>query len=172
MNTKSKTLVKELNFELPRLRLCLFYEKCKPEGITRRITIKGPDDAYRFLKPLSLAAEEYFLTIHLSAKNQVLGVHEVSHGTISSSLVHPREVFKAAVLANSHSILLCHNHPSGGELKPSFEDMEITSRLVEVGRMMGIQVLDHVIVGTNLENGNDGYSMRENHPELFMESIL
>ena len=170
MATKTNQLVKDLNFELPRLRLCLFYEKCKPDGLAKKIMIKGPDDAYRFLKPLQMAAEEYFLTIHLSAKNHIIGVHEVSHGTVNSSLVHPREVFKAAVLANSHSILLCHNHPSGGELRPSFEDLEITSRLISVGNMMGIQVLDHVIVGTNPSNQGEGYSIRENHHDLWTQT--
>ncbi len=82
----------------------------------------------------------------VNAKNEVNAIEIVSTGTLSSALVHPREIFKAAILSNAHAVILCHNHPSG-DPAPSREDREITRRLVEAGMLMGIEVLDHVIIG-------------------------
>lgn len=93
--------------------------------------------------------EEVFSIITLSSKNEVTGLFEVSRGTVDSSLVHPREVFKRALLSNATSILLLHNHPSG-DPKPSPEDIRVTKRLKDAGELLGIQVVDHVIIG-------DGY---------------
>jgi DNA repair protein RadC len=87
---------------------------------------------------------------------------EVSHGTISASLVSPREVFKAAILSNSFALLVAHNHPSGAQLSPSKEDLETTKQLLKAGKILGITVLDHVIVG-----GDEIYSIRENHPRIW-----
>jgi len=81
----------------------------------------------------------------LNQKNRVIGIHTVSMGSLTASVVHPREVFKVAILANCASILLAHNHPSG-DCQPSKEDRAITTRLVEAGRLLGISVLDHVII--------------------------
>jgi DNA repair protein RadC len=92
------------------------------------------------------ADREYFLTLMLSTKNNITGVNVASVGTLNSSLVHPREVFKAAILANAAAVVLVHNHPSG-EATASSEDLEITRRLDEAGKILGIEVLDHVIVG-------------------------
>jgi DNA repair protein RadC len=82
----------------------------------------------------------------LNTKNKVAGAHIISQGSLSASIVHPREVFKAALLNNSASIILAHNHPSG-DPEPSREDVETTKRLVEAGEILGIRVLDHVIIG-------------------------
>ena len=71
--------------------------------------------------------------------------HEISHGDLSSSLVHPREVFKRAILNNAATIILCHNHPSGS-LKPSLDDRSITNRLKSAGDLLGISVIDHIII--------------------------
>jgi DNA repair protein RadC len=76
----------------------------------------------------------------------VIGYYEVSRGTLDSTLVHPREVFKAAILANAAAIILTHNHPSG-DPTPSPDDLALTQRLVQAGQIIGIDVLDHVIVG-------------------------
>jgi DNA repair protein RadC len=89
---------------------------------------------------------EVFAVLLLSTKHNVLGYHEVSRGTLDSSLVHPREVFKAAILANASAVILAHNHPSGNPT-PSPEDHQITRRLSRAGELLGIHVLDHVIVG-------------------------
>lgn len=89
---------------------------------------------------------EQFAVACVNAKNEVNSIEIVSTGTLSSALVHPRETFKAAILSNAHAVILCHNHPSG-DPSPSREDREITRRLVEAGKLLGIEVLDHVIIG-------------------------
>ena len=89
---------------------------------------------------------EVFSVMLLDVKNRVIGINVVSIGSLSASVVHPREVFKAAILANAASVILTHNHPSG-ESKPSREDIEVTRRMVQVGRIMDIHVLDHIIIG-------------------------
>lgn len=86
----------------------------------------------------------------LNTKNKVIGYHLVSIGTLNSSLVHPREVFRPAIIAGANSIILAHNHPSG-DTTPSNEDMKLTLRLDEAGKMVGVVVLDHVIIGTDGE---------------------
>lgn len=162
INTE-ETLIDELRYQLPKFKLCIVREPA-PDA-EERIVIRRPQDAVRYLAPLSLACEEYFLALHLNAKNEVMGLHEVSHGTLSASLVHPREVFKAALIANSFAILVCHNHPSGSVLKPSPEDIETTRQLVEAGKFMGVNVIDHLIIGAGLPC--DWYSLRDQYPELW-----
>ncbi|MBX9770827.1 MAG: DNA repair protein RadC [Candidatus Obscuribacterales bacterium] len=157
---------KALNYELPTFRLRLVRES----GSKRRpITIRQPADLAAFLQPLAMAAEEHFVACHLNAKSQVIGVHEVSHGTLSESLVHPREVFKAAILSNSYSIIVCHNHPSGATISPSREDFDTTRQLISAGNLIGIPVVDHVIVGP--ESKSDWYSFREHQPELWSAAL-
>jgi len=85
----------------------------------------------------------------LNTKNQVLAVDTISVGSLNSSLVHPREVFKPAVLKSAAAVILLHNHPSG-DATPSSEDMEITRRLAEAGKILGIEVLDHIIIGDHV----------------------
>lgn len=114
---------------------------------TNQITC--PDDAAEIATAHfeELATDrEVFSIMLLNVKNYVVGIHDVSVGSLTASVVHPREVFKAACLANAASIILMHNHPSG-EADPSKEDIQITARLVQVGRMMDIPVFDHIIVG-------------------------
>jgi DNA repair protein RadC len=92
------------------------------------------------------ADREHFVIVMLSTKHKVIGIHTVSIGNLSASLVHPREVFKAAILSSAAVLILAHNHPSG-EVTPSQEDKDMTSRLQECGELLGIKILDHVIVG-------------------------
>ena len=92
------------------------------------------------------ADREHFVVMLLDTQNQIIGIHTVTVGTLDASLVHPREVFKAAILANAAAILLAHNHPSG-DPTPSAEDRSVTRLLVEAGVALGIEVLDHVVVG-------------------------
>ena len=89
---------------------------------------------------------EHFVVLLLNQKNRVIGVHTVSVGSLTASIVHPRETFKAAILANAAAIICGHNHPSG-DCQPSREDRAITQRLKEGGALLGINLLDHVIVG-------------------------
>lgn len=90
--------------------------------------------------------EEYMYMICLNTKNRVIGVFEISHGTVNSSLVGPREVFQKALLANAVSVIFVHNHPSG-DSTPSLEDINITSKLVEAGKLLSVEVLDHIVIG-------------------------
>ncbi len=153
-------LEQKLVYKVPRLRLCLVHEGLMPETL---YPIKHPLDAEKFLEPLRYAPEEYFVSLHLNSRHEVIGLHEVSHGTLAGSLVHPREVFKAALLANSYAIIICHNHPSGSRVLPSLEDMNITRQLLEAGKVLGVNVTDHLIISPN----QSAYSFRENHPQLW-----
>jgi DNA repair protein RadC len=112
--------------------------------------ITSPQDAARiFNRHLDGADREHFAILLLTTKNHVLGMHTVSVGTLNSSVVAAREVFKAAILANAAAIVLCHNHPSG-DPTPSPEDVAITRKLIQAGVLLDIEVLDHLIV-----NGQD-----------------
>lgn len=94
-------------------------------------------------------AEEIFGILTLDSKNNVNGAFEVSRGSLNSSIVHPREVFKRAILLNASTIMLVHNHPSG-EPEPSHEDIMLTNRLVEAGNLLGVKILDHIIIGDDV----------------------
>ncbi len=89
---------------------------------------------------------EVFAILCLSTKHRVIAYHEVSRGTLDATLVHPREVFKAALLANAAAIILTHNHPSG-DPAPSPDDMALTRRLVDAGKLIGTDVVDHIVIG-------------------------
>jgi DNA repair protein RadC len=89
---------------------------------------------------------EHFVILLLDQKNQVIGINTVSMGSLTASVVHPRECFKPAILSNAASLICGHNHPSG-DCQPSREDRALTTRLVEAGKLLGIAVLDHIIIG-------------------------
>lgn len=109
--------------------------------------VSSPGDAYELVREfLENLDREHFVVAYLDVKNQPTAIHTISVGTLSASLVHPREVFKTAIACNAASIILSHNHPSG-EIQPSLEDIGITKRLVEVGDILGIKVMDHIVVG-------------------------
>ena len=90
--------------------------------------------------------KEHFLLISLDRRNQIIDIQTISIGNLDSSIVHPREVFKAAISDIAASVILVHNHPSGNT-EPSDEDIKLTRRLAESGSTLGIAVLDHIIVG-------------------------
>ena len=101
-------------------------------------------------------AKEHFITLHLDGKNRIVAMDKVSSGSLNQSIVHPREVFKTALLSSAAAIILIHNHPSG-DPAPSQEDIDVTRRLTEAGGILGIKVLDHIVVGNTYhsftENG-------------------
>ena len=99
-------------------------------------------------KELRNSDREKFICIHFSINNKIISYEVVSMGSLTSSIVHPREVFKAAILANAASVVFLHNHPSGST-EPSTDDIEITNRLCKAGSILGINVLDHIIITTN-----------------------
>jgi DNA repair protein RadC len=98
------------------------------------------------LRKMTRLDREEFWILHLNAKNRLIGYEVISSGSLSMSIVHPREVFKAAILNNSAGIICAHNHPSG-DPSPSREDISITKRLKEGADLLGISFLDHIIVG-------------------------
>lgn len=146
--------------DLPKITLSLKIDRRE----AKPCIIETPQDASKMLNFLRESTEEKFIAIHLNAKYEVIGLHEVSHGTLSASLVHPREVFKAAMLSNAYAIMLAHNHPSGAMLEPSDEDITTTKQLIEAARLMGVQVIDHIIVSPHL---GEYYSIREHNPYLW-----
>lgn len=105
-----------------------------------------PSQVYELFQDMSRDSKEHFLCLHLDGKNRIVCFDRVSVGSLNQSIVHPREVFKAAILSSAAAVLLVHNHPTG-DPAPSQEDRDVTRRLVEVGQLVGIRVLDHVIVG-------------------------
>jgi DNA repair protein RadC len=109
--------------------------------------IRGSADASELLQRyLSGVDREHFVVMLLDRKNKVIGLHTVSVGSLTASVVHPRETFKVAILANAAAVIFGHNHPSG-DPQPSGEDRALTKRLVEAGKLLGISVLDHIVIG-------------------------
>ncbi len=112
-----------------------------------KIQIRSPKDVSDYLmEDMRYLKQERFLILLLDTKNNIIGKEEISRGTLNSSIVHPREVFKPAIKRSVSAIIVAHNHPSG-DPTPSHEDIEVTKRLVEAGKILGIDVLDHVIIG-------------------------
>ncbi len=121
----------------------------EPTGYRVSVHLQSAEDVFRLLaERFKRLDREEFIVILTDNKNKMLEFNVVSTGSLTASIVHPREVFKPAILTSAAGIILTHNHPSG-DPAPSPEDVEITKRLKEVGEMMGIRVLDHVIVGDN-----------------------
>ncbi len=116
------------------------YRGRRPPAVTK------PEQVARLIrKAIGDPKREHFFAVLLTTRHAVLGVETISVGSLNASIVHPREVFRPAITAAAAAIILCHNHPSG-DVSPSDDDMEITNRLADAGRLLGIEVLDHVIV--------------------------
>ena len=125
--------------------------------VQQSMRIRSPQDAADIAASfIGDEDREVFLVMCLNSKNQVNAVHRCHVGSINSSIVHPREVFKSAILNNSASIIVAHNHPSQ-DVMASKEDIEVTRRLVKCGEMMGIEVLDHLVINENAKF----FSMKE-----------
>lgn len=111
------------------------------------VSLSDPDSVANYLfEYFRDSYKEEFCVLLLDTKNKIIAIQNVSVGTINQSLVHPREVFRYAIMKNSNSIILCHNHPSG-DPTPSREDILITERLIMAGDYIGIKILDHLIIG-------------------------
>jgi DNA repair protein RadC len=118
--------------------------------------IKNPEAVVKAIRAsIQDKAKEHFKLILLNSRNRVIGISNISTGTLTTSLVHPREVFKEAITHSAASVVLAHNHPSG-DPEPSEDDLKITKKLVESGKILGIEVIDHIIIGKN-----SFYSFRE-----------
>lgn len=132
------------------LRLLAAIELAKLLAITppgEKYTIRTSEDAARLvMEEMRYLDREQFRVIHLDSKNRVIGQEVISIGSLNASTVHPREVFKNAIKASAATIIAIHNHPSGDPI-PSREDIEIAKRLNEAGSIIGIEVLDHLVIG-------------------------
>jgi DNA repair protein RadC len=123
--------------------------------------LSSPKHVFEYARSYATAEKEHFLAVHLSTRHVPELLEVVSIGTLNASLVHPREVFRRAIKEGSANLILVHNHPSG-DPAPSADDVEITTRLIRVGELVGIEVLDHVILA-----GERYFSFRE---EGFVEN--
>lgn len=122
--------------------------------------IKNPWDIYKALievYKLDKEPEEVFLCICLDTKNKIIGIHEASRGSLNSTIVTPREIFKRALVNNANKIILVHNHPSGS-VEASELDKNVTKRLMDSGEILGVEVLDHLIIGDDTY-----FSFKENN---------
>jgi len=122
-------------------------EELEPEP--KDFNIKNPESVVKAIRSsIKDKAKEHFKLILLNPRNKIIGISTISIGTLNASLVHPREVFKDAIMHSAASVVLAHNHPSG-DPEPSEEDLKITKKLVDSGKILGIEVLDHIIIGKN-----------------------
>ncbi len=145
------------SYTAPRYRIMLVKESGAHAGDVR---IGDSNKAHRFLAPLFDGLDrEHFIVVALDAKHAVIGINTVSIGSVTLSIVHPREVFKPLILMNASAALLAHNHPSG-DSTPSQEDRALTRRLKDAGELLGIAVLDHLVLG------EDRYYSFADHQEL------
>jgi len=116
--------------------------------INTKVQLNSSEKIYQYLLPIiGYQKKEHFVVLCLDVKNNLI-LDEVSVGTLNSSLVHPREVFKVAIMNNANTVVVAHNHPSG-DPTPSEADILTTSRLIEAGKILGISVIDHIIVAKN-----------------------
>jgi DNA repair protein RadC len=141
---------------ITKYSVCLVRDSSANYPIDKKIS--GPDsanEAIQTILDLNDADVEKFGFLALDTKNKIIGIHIVSVGSLQSSIVHPREVFKAAILNNAASIIIFHNHPSG-DPTPSQDDIDTTQRIREAGKIIGIELLDHIITGEGTY-----YSFRE-----------
>lgn len=111
-----------------------------------RPELLSPEDVWKLCADIRDSKKEHFVVFYLDTQNRLIERQIISVGTLNASLVHPREVFEPAVSLHAASIIVAHNHPSGS-LEPSREDKEVTTRLVGAGKVLGIELLDHVLIG-------------------------
>ena len=114
-----------------------------------RIIIRSPKDIADILIPrYRYATQESFIIVLLNTKNEIISINDISTGSLNTSIAEPREVFREILKYPTSSVILAHNHPSG-DATPSIEDIQITKRMIKAGKILGIDVLDHIIIGDN-----------------------
>jgi len=124
--------------------------------------IKSPKDIVPFVRGYTVSQKEHFLVVTLNGGHEIIDIHCVSVGTVNKALIHPRDVFFQAIKENATAIIVCHNHPSGN-CEPSKDDIQTTEMLMDASIIMGIELLDHVIIGC------DSYFSFVEHNLLFPE---
>lgn len=145
----SKSITGENKADMPAKRVNIVNVKLVREGtiLYKNRKISCPNDAADLGREfLEDSDRERLIVCCLDTKNQINNISVASIGSLNSSIVHPREIFKVAILSNSASIIVLHNHPSGS-IEPSKEDINITTRLKECGRILGIELNDHIVIG-------------------------
>ena len=115
--------------------------------VGRKARVTNSGDVFSLFSFLVNESKEHFLALHLDCKNHIFCIGHVSAGSLNASIVHPRELYKSALLSSAAVVILMHNHPSN-DPTPSREDLELTGRLREAGELLGVRVLDHVIIGS------------------------
>ncbi len=146
---------------MERWRTTLIRENLEQQFLDTPFT--SPDIVAEAFRKLPISSDkENLVVFNLNAKNFVVGYSIVSTGTVSSSLTHPREVFKSAIISSCSSILLAHNHPSG-DPTPSKDDLGITIRLIKAGSIIGIDLLDHIII-----THKDSYSLKRHNKNFWV----
>jgi len=152
-----------MNNEQTQYTIPVYKLKLVREGRAKAMPVTGPAELAFQMKEIAMADREHMVVIFLDTKNRPLGRQVVSIGTLNATLVHPREIFKAALIvgAGANSVICLHNHPSG-VLTPSREDDEITQRIARAGAILNIPLIDHVILAP------DGgfYSYKDSRPEF------
>ncbi len=149
--------IQDLNFEISSLpkkdrkkgeAIKAIVKEARKVRIPKSSTFTGSRQIVQWFQGIASEQQEYFYIVMLDNKNQVIDYNMISKGLINRTLVHPREVFAPALENRSVSLVVLHNHPSG-ETMPSIQDRKITKRLVEVGKLVGINILDHIILGSD-----------------------
>ena len=121
-------------------------ESLKGTGIRKQKLVVSPDEAFKLVNSkINNYAKEHFLVLSFDIRNKLIGIDTVAIGTLTASLVHPRETFDVAIRRHASHIIVAHNHPSD-DLEPSQEDIETTRRLAQAGKILGIELVDHIIV--------------------------
>ena len=144
-NAEYKDFIKVMKL-LSLVEICKRYSKLTKGGYNNKSITSAKDVYNMFIDEFRDYKKEVLSVVLLDTKNKVISVKEVSVGTLNSSLIHPREVFKEAIRESAYSIILVHNHPSG-DPKPSDEDLSVTKKLIKIGEVIDIKVLDHIILG-------------------------
>ena len=134
-------------YKIPAVKIQLVKESSYSSD--QRPIIRTPDDVAYIMRSITdLLPEEHSFVLVMSTKNKVNAIQEISIGSLNAAIIHPREVFKAAILSNGAAVIIVHNHPSG-DPSPSPEDITLTSALQKAGQILDIPVLDHIIMGDN-----------------------
>ena len=145
----------QINFEIGMVK-----ESCE------KVSCRAPKDIYREIGSIGKLAQEGFFVITMNAKHEIIDKHMCGLGLLDCCPVHPREIFRSAINDSACSIILAHNHPSG-DPTPSKDDCDITRRIIKAGSILGINVLDHVVIGRPNENQPGYVSMREKNLVTF-----
>ena len=131
-------------YRLPRYRVALVREGCSRTGVKH---VHAPEDVHAIIATeYAEAVVETAMMLALDTKNKVIGIFEISRGSLNASIIHPRDVYQRAIVVNAASVILVHNHPSG-DPTPSPEDCHLTEQVAKAGKILDIPVLDHVIMG-------------------------